>query len=245
MEIIYRLTEYEWANFSSYIQGLLKEHQPQVICDIGGGKNPLLAVDYLRKHQLECTILDISRDELDKAPTGYRKLLQNIEALEFHINSQFDFVYSRMLAEHIHNGLAFHKNVYAMLKPGGIAVHLFPTLFAMPFLINKIMPEGISSVLLDIFAPRDRNHRAKFRAYYNRCYGPIPAMIKMLESVGFEIIEYHGLIGHVYFNHVPIIREIHRIYSNFLLRHPNPYLTSFARITLRRPVFDEDVNLGS
>jgi hypothetical protein len=57
----------------------------------------------------------------------------------------------------------------------------------------------------------------------------------MIREIGFEIIEYRGLIGHIYFNRIPILRELHGLFSQFLVRHPSPYLTSFAQVVLRKP----------
>jgi SAM-dependent methyltransferase len=185
---------------------------------------------------LEYTLLDISAEELAKAPDGYKKIVQDIEAESFPWKKEFDFLFTKMMAEHIRNGRRFHKNIFTLLKPGGFAVHYFPTLYALPFLVNKIVPEKLSSDLLNIFAPRERFRLGKFPAYYDWCYGPTPAMLGMLISIGFEIIEYQGLIGHSYFDRIPLVKEIHQAYSRFLIKHPNPYLTSFAQVILRKPV---------
>ena len=104
-------------------------------------------------------------------------------------------MFSKMLAEHLHNGMIFHRNIYKLLTPGGIAVHYYPTLYALPFLVNKVIPENISSLLLNTFMPRERVRLGKFPAFYNWCYGPTTKMMKMLTSIGFEIIEFRGLLG--------------------------------------------------
>jgi hypothetical protein len=56
----------------------------------------------------------------------------------------------------------------------------------------------------------------------------------MLRAIGFEILEFNALIGHTYYNRIPIIREFHQKYSDFLVQHPNPYLTSFAQVILKK-----------
>jgi hypothetical protein len=114
-------------------------------------------------------------------------------------------------------------------------VHYFPTLYALPFLVNMLIPEWFSSFLLDKILPRDRYQLGKFPAYYSWCYGPIPKMIIMLTDIGYEIVEYKGIIGSIYYKRIPILRDLHKLYMDYLVKHPNPYLTSFAQVILRKP----------
>lgn len=236
MEINYRLTNNAWYEYPSFIKKWIARTNPTKICDIGGGANPILDLDFVISRNMKYTILDISRSELDKSHDGYDKEVQDVESLDFNLQNRFDFVFSKALAEHIKDAGVFHRNVFQMLKPGGVAIHYFPTLYALPFVINKLVPDQLSSVLLDIFAPRDKFKQSKFRAYYNWCFGPTPAMLNMLESVGFEILEFNALIGNVYYEKIPLLRNLHYIYSKYLFQHPNPYLTSFAQIVLKKRV---------
>ena len=236
VNVIYRQSGNEWVNYSSFIQDLVKRFSSKNVCDIGGGANPVLPLEFITDRGIEYTVLDISAEELAKAPNGYKKIVQDIEAENIPWKKEFDFLFTKMMAEHIHNGRRFHKNVFELLKPGGIAVHYFPTLYALPFIVNKIIPEKLSSDLLNMFAPRERFRLGKFPAYYDWCYGPTPGMLGMLTDIGFEIVEYQGLMGHGYFDRIPLVKEIHAAYSRFLAKHPSPYLTSFAQIILRRPV---------
>ena len=233
--VIYKQSRDEWVNYSSFIQDLVERYSSKTVCDVGGGANPVLPLEFVTSHRIEYVLLDISAEELAKAPNGYKKVVQDIEAENLSRNKEFDFLFTKMMAEHIHNGQRFHKNVFDLLKPGGMAVHYFPTLYALPFIANKVIPEKLSSGLLNIFAPRERFRLGKFPAYYDWCYGPTPGMLSMLTGIGFEIIEYQGLMGHRYFDRVPLLKEIHKAYSSFLAKYPNPYLTSFAQVILRKP----------
>jgi SAM-dependent methyltransferase len=235
MSVEYLHTGNEWKEYSALVQRLVEEFAAFKICDVGGGANPVFSMQFVNDHRLDCTVLDISRAELEKAPKGYKKLIQDIEAVDFIPADQFDLVVTKMMAEHLRNGKQFHKNIFSMLKPGGLAVHYFPTLYALPFLVNKLLPESLSSFLLDIFTPRDRYQTGKFPAYYSWCYGPTSSMLNMLTGLGYEIVLYKGIFGNTYYTRIPIIRNLHRVYTQFLAKHPNPYLTSFAQIILRKP----------
>ena len=237
VRVIYKQNENEWAEYSLFIQDWVERFSPKIVCEVGGGANPALPLEFIVHRGLKYTLLDISAEELAKAPSEYQKIVQDIEA-EISSKEECDFLFTKMLAEHIHNGRRFHKNVFDLLKPGGIAVHYFPTLYTLPFVVNKIVPERLSSYLLNIFAPRERFRLGKFPAYYDWCYGPTPRMINMLNGIGFEILEYRGLIGHKYFDRIPLAREIHNAYSKFLAKHPSPYLTSFAQVVLRKPMIN-------
>jgi SAM-dependent methyltransferase len=235
MEIIYLPTGNEWFDYPDFVIGLVHQYGLRQICDVGGGANPILPLQLVNDHQLDCTILDISSTELAKGPREYKKLVQDIEAENFTLIDQFDLVITKMMAEHVRNGRLFHENIFSMLKPGGVAVHYFPTLYAFPFLINRFIPEWLSSFLLGVFLPRDRYLLGKFRAYYRWCYGPTPFMLKMLTKIGYEIILYKGIFGHIYYDRVPVLRTLHSAYTQYLAKHPTPYLTSFAQVILRKP----------
>ena len=235
MEITYLQSGNEFSDYHNVVQGLLQQYGARKICDVGGGANPVMSLQFVTDNQLDCTVLDISSAELEKAPKGYKKLIRDIEAESSVPTDQFDLVVTKMLAEHLRNGSLFHKNIFVMLKPGGVAVHYFPTLYALPFVVNRLIPEWLSSLLLDLFKPRDRYQLGKFPAYYSWCYGPTPSMLKMLTAIGYEIVQYRGFFGNAYYASIPILRDLQRAWAQFLVRHPTPYLTSFAQVVLRKP----------
>lgn len=235
MNIIFCRSANEWIEYPVFVGQIIREYDSRKICDVGGGANPVLPLQFVNDHHLDYTLLDISSVELEKAPKGYKQLIQDIEKEDFALTNEFDLVITKMMAEHVRNGRVFHKNVFCMLKPGGIAVHYFPTLYALPFLVNKLIPKKLSSFLLDVLLPRDRYRRGKFPAYYSWCYGPISAMFQMLVGIGYEVVLCKGFFGHTYYSRLPILQSLHRVCTEYLVKHPNPYLTSFAQLVLRKP----------
>lgn len=226
-----------WQDFEELLKQFIQTHEFKNILDIGGGANPILSPDYVERMGLSYSILDISEAELKKASATYHKIVKDITANDLKISDKFDMVFTKMLAEHIRDGERLHKNIHVLLKENGIAIHFFPTLYALPFLINKLIPEKINKCLLARIAPRDNYQHAKFPAYYNWCTGPTPASLKRFERLGYEVLEYKGLYGHAgYYRRVPPINMLHLYLVEFLLKHPNPYLTSYAYIILRKPL---------
>lgn len=215
---------------------LIMESSAVNVCDIGGGANPLLPADVLAQHELNCTILDISQSELDKAPAHYKKLQASIMDADALPNDEWDIVFSQTLAEHLPDGKVFHSNIFRALKPGGYSFHSLPTLYSLPFLVNALVPESVSDRLLDIIAPRDRYQHDKFKAYYSWCAGPSKKMIERFESIGFEVVLYEGLFGHRYFHRISALQKCNDLLTEYLVNHPIPQLTSYAQILLRKPI---------
>jgi SAM-dependent methyltransferase len=208
------------------------------VCDVGGGANPELTPAEIAENELRYTVLDISAAELDKADPAYTTLVADASGPAPPVEEAFDLVFSRMLAEHISDGAAFHRNVFRMLRPGGVAFHFFPTLYAFPFVLNKFVPDDLASRILSAFdRKRDFSGRqVKFPAHYSWCKGPTPDQIRRLESLGFEVLDYIGFFGHNgYYRRFPPLLRLHQSISDFLLRKAVASQTSFAYVLLRRP----------
>lgn len=238
MEIRYGRTDWAWSNTFQYIGHQIVSTKAKRILEIGGGANPTFSLDYVALHGLEYTVLDISASELEKAPSGYLKVCADITASELHVGGEYDLIFSRMLAEHVKDGETFHRNVFSLLAPNGIAFHFFPTLFALPFVVNRLLPETLAErVLHALQSGREKSgYHAKFPAFYSWCRGPMPGQLRRFERLGYQIVEYIGFFGHEgYYERLPFIAKLHRHLSAWLVKHPIPALCSFSYVLLRRP----------
>lgn len=236
MRITYGCGMESKKEFPQILRDLVVNENLKRMCDIGGGANPILSLDFTKQHGLEYTVLDIMASELEKAPAGYHKIVADIAAKDFRAEGQFDLIFSHMVAEHVTNGEQMHKNVFKLLAPGGYACHLFPTLYAFPFVINRMFPETLTYKLLNIINPRDMYQHGKFPAYYSWCRGPMASQIRRLEGLGYEIVEYRGYFGHEgYYRWLPPLKWMHRALWKYLVKHPIPALTSFSCLLMRKP----------
>jgi 2-polyprenyl-3-methyl-5-hydroxy-6-metoxy-1,4-benzoquinol methylase len=235
--VSYKHTIHASKDFLPLLISTIKNNQFKQIGDIGGGANPHLPHDIIKEHKLNYTLLDISEFELQKAPDEYKKICIDIAEKNLNIEQRFDFLFSKMLAEHVKDAKQFHTNVFQLLAPGGMAVHFFPTLYTFPFFINRLMPETIASFILNKISPRENRYQnEKFPAYYKWCWGPTKKQIKRFESLGFEVIEYRGFFGHEgYYTKLKPLQFLHKLKTQFLLKHPQPQFTSFAYIILKKP----------
>jgi hypothetical protein len=235
--IEYRLTDEAWDGYTAFLERLVVERGCRKICEIGGGANPALKQDFVLKHGLDYVIVDISAEELAKAPSGYRTRVLDVSSPLNGEEGTYNLVFSKMLAEHVSDASIFHTNICRLLKPRGAAFHFFPTLYSPPFVLNALLPERLTYWLLNhIQKGREKSGRnAKFPAYYQWCRGPVKAQFSRLESVGFKVVRYIGFFGHPgYYKRVPPLERIHRGIASWFQRHPVPWLTSFAYVILEK-----------
>jgi SAM-dependent methyltransferase len=223
----------------AYLKSLLAEYGCSHILEVGSGANPTLGPEYVRDGGRRYVTSDLSEDELAKADPVYELVVLDLsaKAVDSTLLNKFDCVFSRMVGEHVQNGEQYHKNIFRILQPGGIAVHCFAALGGLPFAVNRIVPDFLADRLLQFFSPRDRHKRGRFKAYYSWGSGPSKAMIARFESLGYEVIEYTGYFGHEYYmKRLPWLHRIEELKSRFLVRHPVPQFCSYATLVLRKPL---------
>jgi len=235
----YGRSEELWPTVPGLIERLIVEGGARRVLEVGAGANPLFPPAFLERHGLSYTALDISAEELAKAPSCYGKLQADICSATLPVPEQgFDFVFSRMLAEHVRDGEAFHRNVLRLLSPGGRAFHFFPTLWAPPFVLNRLLPERLAEVVLNAVQPgRERSgYNAKFPAYYLWCRGPTAGQLARFERLGYAVESAVGMFGHrEYYRRLGPLIKLHDAVVQRLLARPRPLFTSFMHVTLRKP----------
>lgn len=224
-----------WSKAESFVKDLILKYNIKSILEIGAGANPTIHPEFINKHNLKYTISDIDDEELKKADNIYSNLVIDLSLHDFYLSEKFDLVFSRMVGEHISDAKTFHKNVFNILNIGGISFHCFSTLYALPFIANRYLPENISNLILHRIAPRDKHQHGKFKAYYDWSRGPSKKMIQRFESIGYEVIEYVGYFGHNYYSKIVLLNKVEEIKSKLLIKFPVPLLTAYAHFILKKP----------
>lgn len=245
MRVRYAASHEAWTGFRRLVKARASQSVGGRICEVGGGANPCLQLKFVQKLGLNYVIADTSEKELDKLPIGYDRLHLDVTRLPRDLDESFDLVITRMVAEHVTDARAFHENIFRMLAPGGTAIHFFPTMYSIPFVLNRILPARISDLLLHRIQPgrESEGSHGKFPAYYRWCHGPTRNQRRRLASVGFEVEEYVGFFGHSgqvtvgpgYWDRSPMLTRLHEWLSEQLLRHPVASMTSYACVVLGKP----------
>lgn len=112
-----------------------------------------------------------------------------------------------------------------MLKPGGIAFHFHPKLYASPFIINFLLPEALSRSLLFKFFPNRKEDIPKFPARYSWCRGSMKSIERRLYTVGFSKVDVLPFYGHSYYRKIPFFNNIERMATSIYMKNE---ISSFA-----------------
>jgi SAM-dependent methyltransferase len=226
-----------WDRFPSFIQELIKGHSLRHICEVGAGANPAISPEFVQEHGLNYEALDENEGEVSKSGLARMSVI-DICAADCELpGAPYDLIFSRMAAEHFRNPTHAYMNMFRALVPGGLCVHSFATLYALPFLLNRMLPDSISDLTLDRVSPRiDRDRHEKFKAYYFHCRGPMKHQVLFYQDIGYEVLEYRGYFGHNYYHmKLPFLHLLEKQKTRVLLKAPVACLTSYSTIILRRP----------
>lgn len=236
-EVSYKDVTELWQSYPDLLLELARDHGVSDVAELGGGAKPFVGDTEKWGFVNHRMVIDISADELAKAGTGVETQVADLCQPIATGHNGYDLVFSSLLCEHLPDPRTFHENCFNLLRPGGLSVHFFPTLFAFPFVVNRLIPERLAyQVLHKIHRERlEHGKYDKFPAYYRWTTGPTRRAMKRFESVGFEIKSFFGTFGHQYYHQIPPLNASEFAKARFLLRHPVPALTSYAVVVLRKP----------
>lgn len=222
------------AYFKKLVTEFILENNIKSICEVGAGPNPILSEDFVQQNGIDYLLVDKDEEELKKRNHPFKKRVSDLCEPEIKLKTEFDLVLSKMVLEHVENPEAFHKNIRQLLKADGTAIHFFATLYSIPAVANLLLPEKISFWLLKKIKQRDFYYDAKFEAYYRKCFGPRKKALHYFQHLDFKVKHYIGFVGHSYFWRYLILKNLERIYSNFLLRSRIPFMSTTAVLVLAK-----------
>jgi hypothetical protein len=140
-----------------------------------------------------------------------------------------------MVFEHVTDVVQAWRNLHTLLAPGGVAIAFYPTLYAAPFVANLMVPEALSSRIVNLlYKNRTADEDPKFPAHYQWCYGEASIVEPMLREVGFRDVAVLPFYRHFYFDKLPVIREIDHWVSRMAQRHNFARLSAYAYAVVRK-----------
>lgn len=140
----------------------------QVVYDVGGGKRPYVSVEQKTALGLTIVGVDISQDELDRAPAGVydRTICADVSRLRG--DADADLLICLAVLEHARDVRGALNAIATCLKPGGRALIFVPSRNAVFARLNLMVPEALKRRLLYLIFPQSRGQQG-FPSYYNRC----------------------------------------------------------------------------
>lgn len=205
-----------WENYCGVIKSIITAFDARRVCEIGGGRSPLFSEQDNKELGLSYTVNDISQSELNKAPEWVDKVCFDIASptLPKTYYRSFDFVFSKMVLEHVRESKHAYENMYLLLRGGGIAFNFHPVLYSSPFVANLLMPERISQfVLRHLSSERNEDKYPKFPARYSRCVIN-SHYLEMLREIGFSKAVILPFYGHMYFRRIRFLQSIEDFLCN-------------------------------
>ena len=226
---------WSWNSYKATIEAISREWGLTRHLEVGGGRDPLFTPQEARAQGLQVTLNDISAGELALAPAAFDKLCCDMAAPDTMRTLRpgaYDFVYSRMVMEHVRDARQLWANQFAALAPGGVALAFVPTLYAPAFALNRLVPESVSSAIVSRLFP-DRHAEGdnpKFPALYDRCFGDERRMRPWLEEIGFREVLVLPFYGYSYFWKVPGLKQVDAAFTRLCARRDWRLFTSFAYV---------------
>lgn len=182
----------------------------QKILDIGGGKHPNITAEQKKNLNLNVTGLDISQDELNRAPNGIYDDTIATDITQYEGQAEYDIIICRALLEHVPDTEKSIKNIDKLTKQGGHILIFVPCKNALFSRLNMILPDGLKRKLLQFAFPA-KHQRLGFKAYYDHCTPK--EFEKMAEKNGLHIKEKYISYNSEYFTILAPFHILWRLYQ--------------------------------
>jgi len=154
--------------YRELIEELINQKSNQVIVDVGGGSRCFYARRRRAMSKTRLIAVDISPTQLASNSDVDQAVASDVcSALPF-ASESIDVITSCFVVEHLKDVNGFLNACAYVLKPGGVAIHLFPSRYAIFAVFNSILPHRWSLAVLKKLLGSEDGHSG-FRAYYNAC----------------------------------------------------------------------------
>lgn len=231
-------SDWAWENYEPAVLALAKEFGLTRLLEIGGGRDPGFAGS-AEAAGITLIVNDIDPAELALLPPGYETacfdIAGDISARDDLVEC-YDLVAARMVFEHIEDVEAAWRNVYRILKPGGVGLAFFPTLYSWPFVINHLLPDALAKKIVETLFPARKpdGDNPVFPPHYDWCYGSEKKLKRMLDPIGFSEARVLPFWGHHYLDRIPVAREIDAAMNTLAARLDWRLFTTYAYVVVRK-----------
>lgn len=138
------------------------------VYDVGGGKQPFVSTEEKRRLRLQTVGIDISQNELSRAPAGAYDRVVAEDIARFRGAGDADLVICQAVLEHVQDIDGAFEGIASCLRQGGIACVFVPSRHAVFARLNLLLPQQVKHYLLFSVFPGAREAQG-FPSYYNQC----------------------------------------------------------------------------
>jgi SAM-dependent methyltransferase len=216
-----------WHCYKNTIIAAVRAFGATSLLEIGGGRSPLFTADEVIHLGVTYTVNDIDQTELDLAPRYVAKVCFDIGGDLPSTTPKYDLVFSRFVFEHLEDTRKTYRNVFRLLRSGGVSLQYYPCLYCVPFMINKLIPAETLATKTLRLVYGGSIPRPKFPARYSWCFAT-RKMGAMLSDVGFDEVRIIPFYGHHYYDRIPLVRDIHSVVSGKLAKIDARWRAAFA-----------------
>ncbi|RWB06310.1 methyltransferase domain-containing protein [Mesorhizobium sp.] len=161
-----------------------------ILYDVGGGSRPFVSISTKRRLSLTIVGLDISADELSRAPQGAYDRTIAADLCTYTGSGDADVAVCQATLEHVPDTAGAIRGLASTVRPGGCVVIFAPCRNALFARLNLILPEGVKRRLLFALFPAKAEGHDGFKAYYDRC---TPREIEALAAANNLVVEERQL----------------------------------------------------
>lgn len=232
-------SDWAWENYVPLTLHLAQTLGARRLLEVGGGRSPLFGAS-AGEHGLDLIVNDIDARELALLPEGFERACFDISgdlSARPELVGTCDMLVSRMVLEHVQDVASAWRNTHTLLRPGGVALGFFPTLYAWPYVLNSLLPGDVAKKLVQIFTKPDRSDEGGqpvFPPVYDWCFGSETKMRALLEPMGWSEIVVMPFWAHHYLDKIPLAREADYAFNWLAMKADWRAMTTYAYVLVRK-----------
>jgi SAM-dependent methyltransferase len=213
-----------------------------LVLDVGCGRHSEL--ENFRKPELgfELYAMDISAEELRFNSFADRTIVYDVCNQNFpndlsEYKDKFDLIISHSVFEHLPEPEITHHLIHFLLKPGGLVLHKYSTLYDPLLLAGHLIPNGISRKILFFLEPF-RAASGKFRTYYKTCRAYSKYSNRFFNRLNFTVLGGSNFYGSAYLRRILPLSMIFDLFYRLILAIDFSIFASCVCIFLQKPLQD-------
>jgi SAM-dependent methyltransferase len=197
------------------------------VLEVGAGCTPAIPPSVRPAHWTYVG-LDVSQEELDKAPRGSydATISRDIASYTPELDSTFDLIVSWQALEHVRHVDRAITNLRSYLRPQGRAVIQLSSSFSAFALLNRALPNKLGARV--VAWAMDRPKGNVFSAHYHRCHY---AGLKREFAPWSSVTITPRFRGAEYFTFSPRLQSLYIAYEDWAARKTAPNLATHYLIT--------------